>query len=281
MNTTDTLIHQLDNLLPQTQCRECGFSGCLPYAEAMARQEAEINLCAPGGVDVIRDLAKVLGKPEQQPAKAYTPAIAVIDEAACIGCVACIRACPVGAIVGAAKQMHTVIRDECTGCGLCVTPCPVDCISMQPIAVDYLPLNRSLAEKTQTPRFAAAAHAKNRYQQHTQRVERRHSERKLKLVQTGQENRQSHEQAERSVVGKLNPADLIAQAMQRASAMQAQQQNPINHSEFKEQQIEEARRRAAYRRALRDVKYGNEAERAQAIEWLRQYKAEQEQNDAS
>lgn len=277
------LIRRLDDLLPQTQCRECGFSGCLPYAEAMADRQADINLCAPGGVAVMRDLAHALGKSETAPAKEYHAAVAVIDEAACIGCVACIRACPVDAIVGAAKQMHTVIRGECTGCGLCVAPCPVDCITMQPVQADYLPLNRDYSGGESVPRFAAAAHAKYRYRARLQRLARLRAARKLRLehekIQTALSENRNATQAAPLAAG-VNPSDLIAQAMKRAAALQDRQQNPVNQAAFKEQQLEEARRRAAYRRALRDVRYGNEEARAQAIEWLRQYKAEQEADDA-
>ncbi len=131
---SDPVVDQIDALLPQTQCAQCGFPGCRPYAEAIARGEADINQCPPGGEAGIRALADLLGrdpKPlnpengEEQPRR-----VAVIDEAACIGCTLCIQACPVDAIVGAAKLMHTVIEDECTGCDLCLPPCPVDCIDM-------------------------------------------------------------------------------------------------------------------------------------------------------
>ena len=99
---------QINALLPQTQCRECGFSGCLPYAQALVQDQAPANLCAPGGKAVAADLARLLGQPEIPPAKTQPRALAHIDEAGCIGCTACIRACPVDAIMGASKQMHTV-----------------------------------------------------------------------------------------------------------------------------------------------------------------------------
>ena len=125
---------QIDRLLPQTQCRECGYSGCLPYARALAEGSAAVNLCAPGGVEVMHDLARLLAQAPLPPAHTQPTALAWIDEAACIGCTACIRACPVDAIMGAAKQMHTVVSPLCTGCELCIAPCPVDCISMVPVA---------------------------------------------------------------------------------------------------------------------------------------------------
>ncbi|HFC1216313.1 TPA: RnfABCDGE type electron transport complex subunit B, partial [Neisseria gonorrhoeae] len=160
----------LDRLLPQTQCRECGYEGCLPYARAMLRGEAH-NLCAPGGATVVRDLAALLGKPLVAPAKTQAKALARIDETACIGCTACIRACPADAIMGAGKLMHTVITDECTGCGLCVAPCPVDCIHMQPVADTVLPRARRFSLSDDS-RFAAAEHARARYLKRNERKQR-------------------------------------------------------------------------------------------------------------
>jgi electron transport complex protein RnfB len=132
----DSLITRIDALLPQTQCTQCGYQGCRPYAEAIARGEADINQCPPGGKATIRDLAGLLDreiKPLNPAHGAETEKmVAVIDENRCIGCVLCIKACPTDAILGASKQMHTVITEECTGCKLCIAPCPVDCISLQP-----------------------------------------------------------------------------------------------------------------------------------------------------
>jgi len=135
---SDPVTEQIDRLLPQTQCGQCGFPGCRPYAEAIARGEAEINQCPPGGEVTIRAVADLLGReplslnPEN--GEFRLPVVAVIDERACIGCTLCIQVCPVDAILGAAKQMHTVIEAECTGCELCLPPCPVDCIDMVPPA---------------------------------------------------------------------------------------------------------------------------------------------------
>jgi electron transport complex protein RnfB len=124
----------IDALLPQTQCTRCGFQGCMPYAEALAAGEADINRCPPGGEPVIINLSRLLNKPVQtlDPAcGVHGPRrVALIDEANCIGCTLCIQACPVDAIVGASKQMHVVLTKWCTGCDLCIPPCPVDCISM-------------------------------------------------------------------------------------------------------------------------------------------------------
>ena len=118
---------------PQTQCAQCGYPGCRPYAEAIAADQAPINLCPPGGDDTIRHLAGLLGKDVVALAEesAFLSAVAVIDESLCIGCTHCRSACPVDAIVGAHQLMHTIIASECTGCELCIEPCPVDCISMR------------------------------------------------------------------------------------------------------------------------------------------------------
>jgi electron transport complex protein RnfB len=126
----------IDAVLPQTQCRQCGFDGCLPYARAIATGLAGIDRCPPGGDDGIVKLARVTGRPViplDPTCGAPKPlALAVIDEALCIGCTLCIQACPVDAIVGGAKRMHDVVAELCTGCELCVAPCPVDCIGMAP-----------------------------------------------------------------------------------------------------------------------------------------------------
>lgn len=132
-----SLADQIEDLLPQTQCTKCGYPACRPYAEAIAEGTANYNQCPPGGAEGIGRLAALLGKP----VIALNPVngiererpVALIDEAACIGCTLCIQACPVDAIAGAAKQMHTVIPELCTGCDLCVAPCPVDCIAMVPV----------------------------------------------------------------------------------------------------------------------------------------------------
>jgi len=130
----DPIVEQIDKLLPQTQCGQCSFAGCRPYAEAIAAGEVDINRCPPGGESTIQALADLLdveAKPLDEECGVEKPkTLAVIDEARCIGCTLCIQACPVDAILGAAKHMHTVIADECTGCELCLEPCPVDCIDM-------------------------------------------------------------------------------------------------------------------------------------------------------
>src|SRR5262249_59128825 len=136
-----SLADQIEDLLPQTQCTKSGYPACRPYAEAVADGTASYNQCPPGGAEGIARLAQLLGKPviPLNPVNGVERPrpVAVIDETLCIGCTLCIQACPVDAIVGAAKQMHTVVADLCTGCDLCVAPCPVDCIAM----VDITPGN--------------------------------------------------------------------------------------------------------------------------------------------
>ncbi|RKP44932.1 electron transport complex subunit RsxB [Trinickia fusca] len=137
MTDRKTLADRIEDLLPQTQCTKCGYAGCRPYAEALADSTAGYNQCPPGGAEGVVRLAAFLGKPvvALNPANGAERArpLAVIDEKLCIGCTLCMQACPVDAIVGAPKQMHTVITELCTGCDLCVAPCPVDCIEMVPV----------------------------------------------------------------------------------------------------------------------------------------------------
>ena len=128
------LVEKIEGILPQTQCGQCGFPGCKPYAEAIAKGEADINLCPPGGMEGVQKLADLLGREVKDlEAEEKPKQVAIIDENTCIGCTLCIQACPVDAIVGAAKQMHTIIGPLCTGCELCLPPCPVECIRMEPI----------------------------------------------------------------------------------------------------------------------------------------------------
>lgn len=257
-------IHQINRLLPQTQCRECGYEGCEPYAQALLESQAPTNLCAPGGAIVAEELAQLLNTEVLSPAKTHQVALAWIDEAVCIGCTACIRACPVDAIMGASKYMHTVLADECTGCGLCVAPCPVDCIYMQASDVPFLP--KAGGEE----RFAVADYALKRYQQRQQRKQAEKTARAKHLAEREQQSKQN------SVAPALNPQDLIAQAMARASAQQTQRTIPNNREAFLENQLKEAKQKATYRRAMRDMQYGTEEEKQAALTWLQAYKAEQE-----
>lgn len=162
----------IDKLLPQTQCQECGYDGCRPYASAIARGEADIDLCPPGGLKTLHDLAKVVNRDpapyeEEMRSKTRPPSLAYINEADCIGCTKCIQACPVDAILGSNKQMHTVIEKECTGCELCVEPCPVDCITMKPLTQSAFDpdVSRQRFEARQTRLTQAAEKQREVYQQ--------------------------------------------------------------------------------------------------------------------
>jgi electron transport complex protein RnfB len=166
---TTELVRRIDALLPQTQCTRCGFAGCLPYAEALAAGTADIDQCPPGGDAGAATLARFLGreaKPVNPVHGAVTvPRVAVIDEAACIGCTKCIQACPVDAIVGATRRMHTVIAEWCTGCELCVPPCPVDCIAF-----------------AETPALPAADLSRERHRSRAVRLERAQREHAARLA---------------------------------------------------------------------------------------------------
>jgi electron transport complex protein RnfB len=171
----------IDALLPQTQCTRCGYAGCRPYADAIAADLAQINQCPPGGGETILALAKLLNREplSLNPANgAEGPAlVAIIDEDRCIGCVKCLPPCPVDAIIGSRKQMHTVIAEVCTGCELCIAPCPVDCIIMVPAPAAPSPqLNRV------------------RYYAHTSRLGRRSQEQAALLA--------ARKQAARTPIGR-------------------------------------------------------------------------------
>jgi electron transport complex protein RnfB len=169
----DDSATRIDALLPQTQCTRCGYPACLAYAQAIARDEADLNQCPPGGADGIALLAHLLGrkpKPLNPANGAEKPAeVALIDEETCIGCTKCIQACPVDAIVGASKLMHTVLVDECNGCELCIAPCPVDCITMVPANDERAPLQR-------------APHFRARYLARNARLQRDEAERAAELA---------------------------------------------------------------------------------------------------
>ena len=132
-SAADDRVEQANRLLPQTQCAQCGYPGCRPYATAIVENDAPINLCPPGGVATVERLAKLLGRKVEPLAVAAPPGrhVAVVDESRCIGCLHCRNACPVDAIVGAKGYVHTIVEAECTGCELCIAPCPVDCIDLR------------------------------------------------------------------------------------------------------------------------------------------------------
>ncbi|MFC7288338.1 electron transport complex subunit RsxB [Herminiimonas glaciei] len=173
-----SLADQLEDLLPQTQCTKCGYPACRPYAQAIADGSANYNQCPPGGLEGVARMAQLLGKPviPINPVNGHERPrpVAVIDESLCIGCTLCIQACPVDAIVGAAKQMHTVVNDLCTGCDLCVAPCPVDCIAM----VDVTPGKTGWDAWSQ----AQADDARARHDFRTQRLQREKDENDARLA---------------------------------------------------------------------------------------------------
>jgi electron transport complex protein RnfB len=169
---------RIDAVLPQTQCTRCGYPDCHGYAAAIANGQADINRCPPGGAEGIRRLSSVTGRPvialDPEAGREGPRLLAVIDEAWCIGCTLCIKACPVDCIVGAAKAMHTVIDDQCTGCELCVPACPVDCIAMVPVTGDatgWAAWSRAQADA-----------ARARYEFRSQRLERERVDNDLRLA---------------------------------------------------------------------------------------------------
>lgn len=178
------LAEKIDALLPQTQCRRCDYPGCKPYAEAIARNEADINQCPPGGAAGIYRLAALLGREYVPLSPAHgvemPQQVVVIDENRCIGCTLCIQACPVDAIVGANKLMHTVITDQCTGCELCIEPCPVDCIDL----VHLTSLHESIPDgiEMSAQEKAAADAARDQYEFRLFRLEREQRERGERLA---------------------------------------------------------------------------------------------------
>jgi Na+-translocating ferredoxin:NAD+ oxidoreductase subunit B len=194
------LAARIDALLPQTQCGQCGYSGCRPYADAIAAGRAGINQCPPGGDDGARELAAAVGAPyvpvDPRFGATKPPAAAIIDEAICIGCMLCIEACPVDAIVGAPKLMHTVITRACTGCELCLPPCPVDCISLKPTG----------AQPTREERREAAAQARLRFERRTVRLARK------------DESKRSRASGSRQGVNRQIVERAIARASERLAA---------------------------------------------------------------
>jgi len=208
-----SLVERIDALLPQTQCTKCGHDGCRPYAQAIAEGEA-INRCPPGGEPGIAALAGLLGRPplplDESRGRHGPLQVAVIDERHCIGCTLCIAACPVDAIAGANKRMHTVIPELCTGCDLCVAPCPVDCIAMRP------------AEPARDWSAADAAAARRRYDSRKRRLERLRREAEARLAARSAAARAARQaQAEADNAQKQAA---IAQALARARARRAQRQ---------------------------------------------------------
>lgn len=219
------LVDQIEDILPQTQCTKCGYPACRPYAEAIALG-APINQCPPGGEEGIIRLARLLGKeliPLNQNNGVERPrSVAWIDEEICIGCTLCIQACPVDAIVGAAKQMHTVLIEQCTGCDLCVAPCPVDCIHMQNVT----------GEKTGWDAWSQtqADAARQYYADRVVRLAREKEENEARLVAKAQQKLLSIEQqtvsSEQEKIELKRKQDIIQAAILRAKAKAKAQGKP-------------------------------------------------------
>ena len=210
-----SLIQLIDALLPQTQCGKCGHPGCKPYAQGIVDGEP-INKCPPGGDETVAALAELLNVPVLEldvSRGSAPPQVAYIREAECIGCTKCIQACPIDAIVGAAKLMHTVLIDECTGCDLCVAPCPVDCIEMHPLPLGTLPVVGGLASSLEEQRARAAKrdHARQRFERRNARLQREEQQK-----QTEREARA--QRAAQTAVATLDP---VQAALERVRAQKA------------------------------------------------------------
>lgn len=230
------LIAQIDAILPQTQCAKCGYPGCKPYAAAIVNGEADINQCPPGGdigIHALANLTRLEYKTLNAENGVEKPkALAFIDEATCIGCTLCIQACPVDAILGASKQMHTVIETECTGCELCLAPCPVDCITMQAISMrpteaisEHWQLKYSVMANAKTR--AAADLARKRYEFRLTRIERerietaqKHAERAMRNQAESAKTLSAQTANNMPIVNNTKKA-AIAAAIERANSLKA------------------------------------------------------------
>ena len=249
------LVERIDAILPQTQCEKCGYPGCKPYATAIAAGEADINQCPPGGEAGIRQLARLLGREAKPLSAAHgvekPRALAVIDENLCIGCTLCIQACPVDAIIGASKQMHTVMPELCTGCDLCVAPCPVDCIAMVPVAESVASTNWSYPVFWAGPAgmTTVARAARERHEFHLLRDEREQQERAARLAARAAAGR---EKDVATADATQDPKSaLIAAAMERARAQRAAIE-PLNTAALTPAQQEQIDQIEARRARLRE-----------------------------
>jgi len=213
---TKTLADQIEDLLPQTQCTKCGYPACRPYAEAIAGGEADINRCPPGGMAGVARLARLTGRPviPINPANGLERPrpVAFIDENLCIGCTLCIQACPVDAILGAPKQMHTILPSLCTGCDLCVAPCPVDCIAMIPVTGERTGWDAWSQEQ------ADAARARHDFR--TERLQREKEENDARLAAKALEKMRAVTAEETNTAEELAEKErkraIIAAAIERA-----------------------------------------------------------------
>jgi electron transport complex protein RnfB len=217
---TKTLADQIEDLLPQTQCTKCGYPACRPYAEAIASGEADINRCPPGGMAGVERLSRLTGRPviPINPANGVERPrpVAFIDENLCIGCTLCIQACPVDAILGAPKQMHTILPSLCTGCDLCVAPCPVDCIAMVPNRDD--PNGERTGWDAWSQEQADAARARHDFR--TERLQREKEENDARLAAKALEKMRAVTAEETNTAEELAEKErkraIIAAAIERA-----------------------------------------------------------------
>lgn len=221
MKFSEKFIKAIDAVLPQTQCGQCGYPGCEPYAVAIVKGDADINQCPPGDAEGIRKIAALLGvEPKPLNTRHGMPkprAVAIIDENLCIGCTFCVRACPVDAIVGAAKQMHTVLTDECTGCELCIAPCPMDCIAMVP-AEAFQGTDAQIADALKTK----ADRARLRYQFRLQRLSLEKTKRKEAVASQSSANMHPLDNLSERLPEDNRKQDIVRAALRRAAAMRAQ-----------------------------------------------------------
>ena len=218
---TANLIDQIDALLPQTQCTKCGFPACRPYAEAIAAGNADIDQCPPGGAAGVAKLAALLARTVKPLNSRYGTeqprAAALIDENWCIGCTLCIRACPVDAIIGAPKRMHTVLLEHCTGCELCLPPCPVDCIEMVPVEE----LVRRGAWVPDQALEQRASQARARYQLHRVRAQREREQREARGVAKATDRLGNTDQKLRPLADSERKSAAVRAAVERARARRA------------------------------------------------------------
>ncbi len=260
----DLFVDSLDALLPQSQCGQCSFPGCRPYAAAIASGEADINQCPPGGETTIAALAELLGCDRKPLNTKYGVAkprrVAIIDEVHCIGCTLCLQVCPVDAILGTTKQMHTVISNECTGCELCISPCPVDCIDMVPISgepldnltacgcctdaslinipsVDYYQFTKTESAARDRDKQKADV-ARSRYKFRLQRLERekleraaRYDQKKAALTTAPTSSDYGNTPASGSVTDSDSKQAAVLAAIARAQARHAAAAEPLSQPE--------------------------------------------------
>lgn len=231
MKSKQDIIQKIEQILPQTQCRRCGFADCASYAKALAYRTTQANLCTVGGDKTAQQIAEIANLPVYQGVQSVPLLIARIEEDGCIGCTSCIAACPVNAISGAAKLMHTVIENECTGCGLCLPVCPTDCMQAIEVKDNFLPRNTFLSSN-KNPQQAASEHAKLRYQQ----------KQTFRQPETVEQNKKT-----------LNINELLNQAQQKTAR---QKRISVKSNELAQQELQQQKQRSYQRHLRRKKQYG-------------------------